>query len=200
MKEKAGNTLYVGIDLGTSRSSISASNGTRAWTESYVGWPKDFISAKVLGKNVLFGADALEHRLSLDLYRPLERGVIKEGIERNEEAVRELIRALISMAKPAEGQPLQAIVGVPADTLKMNKLAIRKAVDQYVSNLMVVSEPFAVAYSLDLLDNAMVIDIGAGTVDFCIMHGTIPEEGDQKTILTAGDYVDEQLFSYVAEK
>jgi rod shape-determining protein MreB len=198
MKEKG--TLYIGIDLGTSRSSICASNGTRAWTESYVGWPRDFISAKVLGKPVLFGADALEHRLSVDLYRPLERGVIKEGIDRNEEAVRELIRYLVDLAKPHEGQPVQAIVGVPADTLKTNKLAIRKAVREYVHSLMVVSEPFAVAYSLDLLDNAMIIDIGAGTVDFCIMHGAIPEEGDQRTILTAGDYVDEQLYSYLSER
>jgi rod shape-determining protein MreB and related proteins len=201
MSENAGkDTLYIGIDLGTSRSSISASNGTRDWTESYVGWPRDFISAKVLGKNVLFGAQALEHRLSLDLFRPLERGVIKEGIERNEEAVRELIRCLIDMAKPQDGQSIKAIVGVPADTLKTNKLAIRKAVQEYVHSLMVVSEPFAVAYSLDLLDNALVIDIGAGTVDFCIMHGAIPDEGDQKTILTAGDYVDEQLCSYLSEK
>lgn len=201
MKEKTGKkVLFIGVDLGTSRSAVSAGNGTRAWTESYVGWPKDFISAKVLGKKVLFGADALEHRLSLDLYRPLERGVIKEGLERNEEAVRELIRYLVEMTKPEEGQYIQAIVGVPADTLKTNKLAIRKAVQEYVHALMVVSEPFAVAYSLDLLDNAMVIDIGAGTVDFCIMHGSIPGEGDQKTILTAGDYVDEQLFGYLTEK
>ncbi|HSB73844.1 MAG TPA: MamK family actin-like protein [Candidatus Methylomirabilis sp.] len=196
----ARDTLHIGIDLGTSRSAISASNGTRAWTQSYVGWPRDFISAKVLGKTVLFGADALEHRMSLDLFRPLERGVIKEGIERNEEAVRELIRCLIDMAKPQAGQLIKAIVGVPADTLKTNKLAIRKAVQEYVHSLMVVSEPFAVAYSLDLLDNALIIDIGAGTVDFCIMHGAIPDEGDQKTILTAGDYVDEQFFSYLSEK
>jgi rod shape-determining protein MreB len=199
-QEAGKDTLYVGIDLGTSRSSISASNGTRAWTESYVGWPRDFISSKVLGKTVLFGADALEHRLSLDLFRPLERGVIKEGIERNEEAVRELIRHLIQLAAPVAGTQIHAIVGVPADTLKTNKLAIRKAVREYVHSLMVVSEPFAVAYGLDLLENALIIDIGAGTVDFCIMHGAIPDEGDQKTILTAGDYVDDQLDSALAKK
>ena len=201
MKDKSGKkVLYVGIDLGTSRSAVSASNGAKSWVESYVGWPRDFISAKVLGKKVLFGAEALEHRLSVDLYRPLERGVIKEGLERNKEAVRELIRHLVDMTKPDEGQYIQAIVGVPADTLKTNKLAIREAVQEYVQSLMVVSEPFAVAYAMDLLDNAMVIDIGAGTVDFCIMHGSIPEEGDQKSILTAGDYVDEQLFGYLSEK
>jgi rod shape-determining protein MreB len=192
--------LYVGIDLGTSRSSIVASSGARVWMESYVGWPKDFIAQKVLGRQVLFGREALEHRLSLELYRPLERGVIKEGIERNEEAVRELIAHLVSMVKPEKGQKLYAIVGVPADTLKVNKLAIRKAVAEFVHSLMVVSEPFAVAYGLELLDNAMIIDIGAGTVDFCIMHGAIPTEADQKTIYTAGDYIDEQLYSYLSDK
>jgi rod shape-determining protein MreB len=46
----------------------------------------------------------------------------------------------------------------------------------------------------------LIIDIGAGTVDFCIMHGTIPSEEDQKTLLTAGDYIDEQLFNSLTEK
>ena len=57
------SVLRVGIDLGTSRSAISADNGKRKWVESYVGWPKDFIAQKVLGEPILFGADALEHRL-----------------------------------------------------------------------------------------------------------------------------------------
>ncbi|MBA4372785.1 MAG: hypothetical protein C0402_07955 [Thermodesulfovibrio sp.] len=194
------NILFVGIDLGTSRSSISASNSTREWTESYVGWPKDFIAMQVVGKPVLFGAEALANRLSLDLCRPLEHGVIKEGISRNEEAVKDIIKHLIELAKPAEGQKIHAVVGVPADTLKVNKLAIRRAVSEAVDSLMVVTEPFAVAYGLNLLNNSLVIDIGAGTTDFCIMHGTIPTEDDQKTILTAGDYVDDQLFSYLVEK
>lgn len=192
--------LFVGIDLGTSRSSICASNGVRQWIESYVGWPKDFISEQVVGKPVLFGTEALQNRLSLDLCRPLEHGVIKEGINRSEEAVKEIIRYLIGLAKPAPGQKIYAVVGVPADTLKVNKLAIRKAVSDYVHSLMVVSEPFAVAYGMNLLNNALVIDIGAGTTDFCIMHGTIPTEDDQKTILAAGDYIDDQLFSYLSEK
>jgi rod shape-determining protein MreB len=46
----------------------------------------------------------------------------------------------------------------------------------------------------------MIVDIGAGTVDFCIMHGTIPTENDQKTILTAGDYIDQQLNNLLSEK
>lgn len=198
--KREDNTVFVGIDLGTSRSSISASNNTREWIESYVGWPKDFIALQVVGKPVLFGAEALKNRLSLDLCRPLEHGVIKEGFERSEEAVKEIIKYLIELAKPEPDQKIHAVVGVPADTLKVNKLAIRKAVSEFVHSLMVVSEPFAVAYGMDLLNNSLVIDIGAGTTDFCIMHGTIPSEEDQKTILAAGDYIDEQLYSYLTER
>jgi rod shape-determining protein MreB len=198
--KRKSDVLFVGIDLGTSRSSISASNGAREWIESYVGWPKDFIALNVVGKPVLFGAEALRYRLSVDLVRPLERGVIKEGIEKSEDAVKELIRYLIELAKPAPEQKIFAVVGVPADTLKVNKLAIRKAVSEFVHSLMVVSEPFAVAYGMDLLNNSLVIDIGAGTTDFCIMHGTIPGEEDQRTIFSAGDYVDDQLYSYLTER
>ena len=38
--------LHLGIDLGTSRSAIAASNGKRQWTDSYVAWPKDFVDQK----------------------------------------------------------------------------------------------------------------------------------------------------------
>ncbi len=192
--------LFIGIDLGTSSSAIIASNGKKNWVESYVGWPKDFIAEKVLGKPILFGAEALTHRLSMDIYRPLEQGVVKEGTEREADAVKELIRHLIGLVKPAKEQKVFAVVGVPAEAFKVNKLAIKKAAADYVESLMVVSEPFAVAYGMNLLDNAMVIDIGAGTVDFCVMHGRIPTEEDQKTILTAGDYVDQQLFKILKEK
>lgn len=198
--QKKDNILFVGIDLGTSRSAISASNSKREWIESFVGWPKDFISMQVVGKPVLFGAEALQNRLSLDVCRPLEHGVIKEGIDKNEEAVKEIIKHLIELAGPDPEQKIHAVVGVPADTLKVNKLAIRKAVTEFVHALMVVTEPFAVAYGMNLLNNSLVIDIGAGTTDFCIMHGAIPTEEDQKTILNAGDYIDDQLFSYLSEK
>jgi len=197
---KGEKVLFVGIDLGTSRSSISASNAARKWIQSYVGWPKDFISLQVVGKPVLFGEDALENRLSLDLVRPLEHGIIKEGIDRSEEAVQEIIKHLIQLAGPEPDQKIYAVVGVPSDSLKVNKLAIRKAVSEFVHSLMVVTEPFAVAYGMNLLNNSLVIDIGAGTTDFCIMHGTIPAEDDQKTILFAGDYIDDQLYSYLGEK
>ena len=197
---KRSNKMRVGIDLGTSRSAVSASNGARDYVASYVGWPKDFISEKVLGKPVLFGKEALDNRLSLELVRPLEHGVIKEGISRDEEAVQELVGHLLELVSALESQEIYAVVGVPAESLRANKLAIKRAVQDYVDSLMVVSEPFAAAYGRGLLNNAIVIDIGAGTTDFCIMHGAMPTEDDQRTIVTAGDYIDQQLFGMLKDK
>jgi len=199
-RSKKDRMLYVGIDLGTSRSVVAASNGKRKWMESYVGWPKDFVAKKMLGKSVLFGAEALEHRLSLHLSRPLQNGVLKEGTERDAAAVRELIDHLIQMSGAQPEDEICVAVGVPAEALKVNKVAIRDAVSDHASKLMVVSEPFSVAYGLGALDNAMIIDIGAGTVDFCIMHGTLPLEEDQRSLLVAGDYIDERLLQLLSER
>ncbi len=196
----ATDILYIGIDLGTSRSAVAASNGKRKWVQSYVGWPKDFIARKLLKQDVLFGEDAIDNRMSVELVRPLEFGVIRDGTNRDVEAVRELIHHLIELVQPKDGQKIYAAVGVPAEALKVNKLAIREAVREYADTLMVVSEPFAVAYSLGALNNALIIDIGAGTVDFCVMHGTMPGEEDQRTLTTAGDYVDRQLYDLLREK
>lgn len=199
-KTESDDILYIGIDLGTSRSAVSASNGKREWVESYVGWPKDFVSRKLLGEKILFGHEVLDNRMSLDVIRPLESGVIRDGTARHEEAIRELIHHLIELVGPTENQKIYAAVGVPAEALKVNKMAIRDATKEYADSLMIVSEPFAVAYGQDTLNHGMVIDIGAGTVDFCIMHGTMPGEDDQRTLTTGGDYIDRLLYERLSEK
>jgi rod shape-determining protein MreB len=67
-------------------------------------------------------------------------------------------------------------------------------------SVMLVSEPFAVAYGLEALMHALIIDIGAGTADFCIMRGRYPTEEDQRTLPTAGDFIDEQLTKLIQER
>lgn len=190
---KNGEALRVGIDLGTSRSSISASNGGRHVVESYVGWPVDTIARKVMKKSIVFGREAVDHRSMLELHRPLERGLIKEGSEKDEAAVRELLRHLISLAGPAEGQKIFAVVGVPAEALRVSRQHLRNAVKGIADALMIVSEPFAVAYGMDALVHTIIVDIGAGTTDFCVMNGRYPTEDEQRTLTHAGDWVDEQL-------
>jgi rod shape-determining protein MreB len=200
MTKAKSEVLQVGIDLGTSRSSISASNGERHVVDSYVGWPVDMVARKVVKKPVLFGKEALDNRPMLDLHRPLERGLIKEGSQKDEQAVRELLGHLISLAGAKEGQKVFAVVGVPAEALRVSKQHLRNAVAGMADSLMIVSEPFAVAYGMDSLLHTMIIDIGAGTTDFCVMKGRYPTEEDQRTLTHAGDAVDEHLATLVRNK
>jgi rod shape-determining protein MreB len=196
------SVVRVGIDLGTSRSSVSASNGERHVVDSYVGWPVDMVARKVLKREVLVGGDALDNRSMLELHRPLEEGLIKEGSTKDEEAVRELLRHLLRLAKAEKGRNgrVQAVVGVPAEALRVNKQNLRKILADLVDGLMIVSEPFAVAYGLEALLHTMIIDIGAGTADFCVMKGRLPTEDDQRTLTTAGDWLDEQLARLIRER
>ncbi|MFQ5532599.1 MAG: rod shape-determining protein [Candidatus Methylomirabilales bacterium] len=203
MSEQNG-ILHLGIDLGTSRSAVSASNGERHMVESYVGWPVDMVAHRLLKKKVLVGREALENRPMLSLQRPLEHGLIKEGSEKDQSAVRELLHHLISLIgvnpKEKNRPSVRAVVGVPAEALRVNKQNLRNALKGIADNLMIVSEPFAVAYGLEALRYTMIIDIGAGTSDFCVMKGRFPTDEDQRTLTNAGDSIDEQLDKLVRER
>ena len=199
------NVINVGVDLGTSRSVVSASNGQRHVVESYVGWPVDMVARKVLKKDILVGEDAVKNRTMVDLHRPLERGLIKEGSEKDLSAVRALLEHLLELAvsKPKKGQKkptVRAVVGVPAEAMRVNKAQLAKVLEGTVDALMIVSEPFAVAYGLDALLHSLVIDSGAGTTDFCLMRGRFPTEDDQRTLTNAGDSIDEHLLKLFTEK
>jgi rod shape-determining protein MreB and related proteins len=200
-----GNTvIFAGIDLGTSRSAISSSSGQRHVVDSYVGWPLDMVARKILKKQVLIGREALDARSMLDLHRPLERGLVKEGSEKDQEAVRQLLLHLLTLAGINEEQRGQnkvcAVVGVPAEALRVSKQQLRIAMKGLVDSLFIVSEPFGVAYGLEALLHSLIIDIGAGTSDLCVMNGRYPTEDDQRTLLNAGDWVDEQLFKLIQAK
>ena len=104
--------LNLGVDLGTSRSSVSASNGVRQAIESYVGWPLDMVARKVLKREVLVGREAIDNRLMLDLHRPLERGLIKEGSEKDVLAVRELLEPRMGTTRVVHEQEARDTLGV----------------------------------------------------------------------------------------
>ena len=207
--KESSNILYFGLDLGTFQSALVASSGLRLNVGSVVGWPKDFISYKLLNKQIVFGEECLKNRPSLDVVYPLEKGVIKyrateigeisEGV-REASAPVELIRHLLSLAEAREEQKVYAVVGSPARASMEDKQAIISASEGLVDSILVVSEPFLVAYSLGIYGFAIIVDIGAGTLDICRMHGTIPDEEDQRTLYIAGNEIDKKLYELMKEK
>jgi len=196
---KNENQLLLGIDLGTSRTAVMSNRGAKTVVHSVVGYPKDVIAVKLTGESHVIGSEALERRSYMDLYHPLEDGVIKEASERDLEAARLLIEHAVSLAEPKEGDEVCAIIGVPARASIANKGLLLDVVKGYLDVAMVVSEPFMVAYRVDRLNNAIIVDIGAGTIDICAMKGTIPRAEDQATIIKGGDYVDELLANAILE-
>ena len=199
----ASKGFTVGIDLGTSRTAISTSTGERVVVDSFVGWPADLVARKIRKREVVVGREALDNRTMLDLRRPLERGLIKEGSEKDVQAVRELIRHLLSSAVlkgNTDSASVRAVLGVPAAALRTNKQYLREVLDGLFDKLIIVSEPFAVAYGLDALLHTLIIDIGAGTTDFCVMKGRYPTDEDQRTLTVAGDSIDTHLEQLIRQK
>ena len=204
------NVQLLGIDLGTSRSSIVSMNGSRRTIDSYVGWPTDAVSRKLFKSEVVFGRTALDNRLALDLHRPLEQGVIKgtngntgrsgQDNGRDLEAAALLLKHLVKQVNPARDEVLYGVVGVPTQATVKNKRAIIDCARDVLDGVMVVSEPFAVAYGLDRISDVLVIDIGAGTTDLCRMHGTVPADEDQMGLEIAGDAIDQKLHDLILAK
>jgi len=202
--QKTEGVLYLGIDFGTSHCSVAASNGVREQISSHVGYPKDVVSKKLLKKDVLFGDEAMEKRLSLNFYRPLEvlktKSHDREDFDANLKAAQDLLKEIIRLAKPRKDELVYGVIGVPAQASIHSKDAIIKTAKEALDSVMLCSEPFAVAYGLDMLDDVLVIDIGAGTTDLCRMHGTMPEDSDQITIYNAGDWVDNRFAELMVER
>jgi rod shape-determining protein MreB len=204
------NALLMGIDLGTSRSSVVSMNGVRKTVESYVGYARDPVSRKFLKTDIVYGKAALDNRLSVDLYRPLEKGVIKGTLDnsagtqvehdKNLKAAQALVKHLVDLVNPGRDDLLFAVVGVPSNASKKNKQGILDACKEVMDAVMIVSEPFTVAYGMERMSDVLVIDIGAGTSDLCRMHGTVPSEEDEISLQIAGDAVDQKLHDLIRER
>jgi rod shape-determining protein MreB len=179
---------------------VAASNGRRESMASCVGYPRDHVAQKLFqGRKAVFGSEAIRKRTSLRFHQPLAKGVIKsEGLDpelASQEfgAARDIVQHAIELVRPRGSGVTYCVIGAPAQATGANKKLIIDAARDLVDLVLLCSEPFAVAYGMDVLDEALVIDIGAGTVDLCRMHGTLPDLEDQITLETAGDHVDQQL-------
>lgn len=197
---------YIGVDFGTFKTSAACSNGRREMLPTAVGWPKDHVARTMLGRDVIFGKEIQEFRLALNVVRPFERGVLKyvdqteadmDGTksDAHKEAAKLLLEHVVTQMRPTADQPIYGVIGAPSRASIKNKQVLLDAAKDAFDAVVIVSEPFTIAYGMNQLNDTLVIDIGAGTIDLCPMFGTYPAEEDQVTLSLGGDMVDEAFLS-----
>jgi len=191
--------LYIGIDLGTNHTAITTSDGKKKSILSLVGTPRDAVASKFLKKERLYGDEALKHRVALNLFKPIESGLLKNQRE-DLEAAKGLLEYVLNSVDGKKDVKKYAIIGVPSQASVLNKKIITEIAGDFFDGIMVASEPFCVAYNLGELEHSMVVDIGAGTTDICRVHGTLPEPDDQISSEKAGDFIDRELVRLISDE
>ncbi len=207
-KKNGKAVLLLGFDWGTNTSCLVG--GYRGSTErsvnhqvpTVVGYAKEGIVPDLLPGNatVLFGADALKHRLHLRLIQPMVHGVLNDLA-----ASRDFARHLRSLISAPAGCELRAVVGVPANADSTARENIRQAVAGLFDRVILIPEPVLAALGyrdearlvqsdyVDPIKNSLFVDIGAGTTDVCLVQGYYPTADDQISFPIAGDKVDTLL-------
>lgn len=190
--------LFVGVDFGTYRTAVST-DSRKTEILSIVGKPRDAVASNFLKKEVLYGEDALKHKLALDLSRPIEDGVLRNSKDDLDAAKGLLKHALDRAGVLSSTKAKYGIIGVPAKASVFSQKLMTNIAKEFFDGVMIISEPFSVAYGINKLEHTLVVDIGAGTTDLCRVHGTLPASDDQISTSKAGDYIDNTLMDLIED-
>lgn len=197
--------ILTGFDLGTNKSCLlagaagSADIALSKIVPSVVGYVRDGIVDGIIAGNasILYGDEALQNLLHVNLIAPLDRGVIAQP-----EPARDFFKHMRALIDPSGHAEIRAVVGVPANAGEPARETIRQCALGVFDRILLIPEPFLAALGfrddarlgqsgyVDPVTNSLFIDIGGGTSDLCLVQGYFPTRDDQISIAFAGDAVD----------
>jgi rod shape-determining protein MreB len=123
----------------------------------------------------------------------------QERLEVFKRGARQLVEHAVSLTRPPEGAAIHGVIGAPSRASIACHQALLEAAKGTFETVVIVPEPFAVAYGVNALQNTLIIDIGAATIDICPMYGAYPSEEDQVTVPVGGDDIDDEFARTMAE-
>ncbi len=205
----------VGLDLGTNTTVFQVSkNGEKVDYEqdilsSIVGYPKPGILPGIIPNDPdkVFANEAVNYRIHLDLKWPLKDGHIDDP-----SVSRDFMQHIKDCVNLGDEGEIWAVIGVPAHATAENVKKIRFCVSDVFQKIVVVPEPFLAAMGLrdeskvadssyvDPTRHSMIVDIGAGTTDICLVRGYYPTKEDQVSYPVAGDAIDNKLSELIRRK
>lgn len=209
------SVVKVGFDFGTNTSVICAAEGGKD-TElkqdmvlSVVGYPKPGVLPGILprGKRLIFGEEAIQHRLHLNLKWPLIKGVVTDF-----EPSKDFMGHVRTLIDPDGTKEIWSVIGCPANAPAEKCHDLRAAVGGAFSKILIVPEPFLAAMGfrdesrledpsyVDPTRNSLFVDIGAGTTDFCMVQGFYPTANEQSSMNKAGNDIDTALGQAIRRK
>ncbi len=197
--------LLVGFDLGTNASCVLAGSPEvrdiviSRVIPSVVGYAREGLVDGIIAGNasVLFGEEAVNHRLQVRLIAPLADGVIAHV-----DAARDFVRRIRTVVDPTGTAEIRAVIGVPANAELTARENIRACCAGVFERVLLIPEPFLAALGFrddsrlgqpnysDPVTNSLFIDIGGGTTDLCLIQGIFPSPEDQISLPFAGDAID----------
>jgi rod shape-determining protein MreB len=209
---QTSKTVLLGFDLGTNKSCVISGSAEKNDIElgkilpSIVGYVKNGVVNGIIpgDADVLFGEQAIQTGLHVDLVPPLNDGVID-----NPRAARDFVTHVRSIVDPSGSAEIRTVIGVPANATDQARDDVRHAVGGIFDRLLLIPEPFLAALGVrddsrlgqsnyvDPVSNSLFVDIGAGSTDLCLVQGYFPTADDQISFPFAGDAIDEQILESI---
>ena len=112
----------------------------------------------------------------------------------------EILSDLIGPSPRSDDRKVRAVVAVSSTVAPEDQRSLYRSFAGVLDNLILVPDLLAVAYGMDALAGAMVIDIGATRTDFCVLTGHFPSQDDQPSLAIAGSSIDRQLVANLAQQ
>jgi len=186
--------MDIALDLGTANSRLRVNNNENAIDEPSV------IAYNIENNEILaFGEEAYamlgKTSSRIRVVFPLEGGVIAES-----GLVEELVNIFMCEVCTSRVVMPRVVACIPGEITEVEKRAIVGAISSFgVRRVLLIESTKAAAFGmgLDIMSphGAMVIDMGAGTMDVAVM--SLGGVSVSKTIKTAGNAMDEEIIKYV---